>query len=72
MRPAGPEDRVAVLALHARCSDATLRKRFLAGGMRVLTSRTLEVLTSRTLDHLVGDSRHDNVALVVEDDHGHL
>lgn len=63
VRPAVPEDRVGVLGLHARCSDATLRKRFFGG---------MPVMSSRTLDHLVGDSRHDNVALVVEDDHGRL
>lgn len=63
LRPAVAEDRVAVLALHARCSDATLHKRFFGG---------MPVLTSRILDTLVGDSRHDNIALVVEDDHGRL
>lgn len=63
VRPAVPEDRAAVLALHARCSDTTLHRRFFAG---------MPILHRRVLDTLVGDSPDENVALVAEDTEGHL
>ena len=81
MRRAGPEDRAAALAMHERCSPATLALRYhgpVADADRYLThllgprfGRTLAVETASgrlvALGHLLWDGDENEVALLVED-----
>jgi GNAT superfamily N-acetyltransferase len=81
VRRAGPEDRAAALAMHERCSPATLSMRYhgpAADADRYLThllgprfGRSLAVETASgrlvALGHLLWDGEENEVALLVED-----
>ncbi|MFI1093509.1 GNAT family N-acetyltransferase [Streptomyces sp. NPDC020917] len=81
VRRAGPEDRAAALAMHERCSPATLAMRYhgpAADADRYLThllgprfGRSLAVETASgrlvALGHLLWDGEENEVALLVED-----
>jgi GNAT superfamily N-acetyltransferase len=82
VRRAGPEDREAALAMHARCSPRTLALRYhgaVGDADRYLThllsprfGRSLAVETASgrlvALGHLLWDGDENEVALLVEDD----
>ena len=82
VRRAGPEDRTAALAMHERCSPATLALRYhgpMADTDRYLThllsprfgqSLAVETASGRlvALGHLLWDGDENEVALIVEDE----